>query len=58
MNSDYSTYLKQIKNMSWADIYYLVEEAEERKKLDTIVEIRKRLVEDGKYQLEEGEILE
>ena len=55
----------KFKVMSWAEINYEEEEEEEerereenRKKYKAITEERKLLVDAGKYELEEGEILE
>jgi len=55
----------KFKVMSWAEINYEEEEEEEerereenRKKYKAITEERKLLIDAGKYELEEGEILE
>ena len=64
----FTALLEKFKSMSWADISWAIEEEEERvaeiqekeraKEIETIVKERKELLSKGKYDLEEGEILE
>lgn len=58
-------YLSKFKGMKWEEICFVVEDEEARQKnaakkeeLRKIMEYRKRLVDQGLYDLEEGEIVE
>ena len=61
----FDDYLVRFKGMSWADINYLIEDEEEaeRKKAERVEllkahEERKKLYQQGLYELEEGEELD
>jgi len=61
-NAIISSYLNKYKNMSWADITYILEEEEEEKQKtqarQEIIHKHRQLYLTGNYEIEEGEELE